>query len=454
MPDTLSLGAFFHPTGHHMAAWRHPGAQVDAGTNIDHYLSLAKTAEAAMFDLVFLADAAAIRHGRLSELSRWPQYMAYFEPTTLLSAMAAVTQHIGLVATATTSFNEPYNIARRYASLDHISKGRAGWNVVTSSNQAEAQNFSRDAHFDHAERYMRAEEFVQIAKGLWDSWEDDAFLRDREAGLYFDPAKLHRLDHKGERFSVRGPLNVARPPQGHPVIVQAGASPAGRAFAAAHAEVIFTAQTDRDASAAFRTEMLGAAEDAGRGARALRIMPGLNPVVGETRAESQAFYDNLSSLVPPELGITALAPIVPEVDLSDCDPDKPIPLSLLPKDTNASKTDLARLISQTEAGMTLREIYSQFIGARGQNTVIGTAQDVADHIIDWVRADACDGFLIQPSVLPLGLDQFAASVVPLLQEAGVLRTEYPGATLRDTLGLERPANHYAEAGIANTLSEI
>jgi FMN-dependent oxidoreductase (nitrilotriacetate monooxygenase family) len=217
----LALAAFFHPTGHHVASWLHPESQIDAGTNFRHYVQLAQTAERAKFDFIFLADSAAVRHGNLNALRRWPQYMAYFEPITLLSGLAAVTEHIGLVSTATTSYNEPYHVARKYASLDHISGGRAGWNVVTSGNLSEAWNFGREAHYEHGDRYDRASEFIKVVKGLWDSWDDDAFVRDRSSAIYFDPEKLHVLNHKGEHFSVRGPLNVARPPQGHPVIVQA-----------------------------------------------------------------------------------------------------------------------------------------------------------------------------------------------------------------------------------------
>src|SRR6516165_10371325 len=220
----MHLGAFFHPTGNHVAAWLHPNAQIDAGTNFEHYASITQTAERGKFDLMFVADAVAVRNGKLQALRRWPQYMAYFDPLTLLPALAAVTKNIGVVATATTSYNEPYHIARRYASLDHISHGRAGWNVVTSSNMTEAHNFGREAHFEHGERYDRAREFVEVVRGLWDSWDDDAFVRDRATARYFDPDRLHYLKHEGANFSVRGPLNVARPPQGYPVFAQAGSS--------------------------------------------------------------------------------------------------------------------------------------------------------------------------------------------------------------------------------------
>ena len=226
--EKLHLGAFFHPTGNHVAAWLHPDAQIDAGTNFQHYAEITQIAERGKFDLMFVADAVAVRDGKLSALKRWPQYMAYFDPMTLLPALAAVTTHIGLVATATTSYNEPYHIARKFASLDHISNGRAGWNVVTSSAVNEAHNFGRERHYEHGERYERANEFVEVVKGLWDSWDDDAFVRDRATAVYFDPTRLHELNHKGQHFSVRGPLNVPRSPQGHPVLFQAGSSEAGR----------------------------------------------------------------------------------------------------------------------------------------------------------------------------------------------------------------------------------
>src|ERR1700733_14265924 len=240
--EKMRLGAFFHPTGNHVAAWMHPEAQIDAGTNFQHYARIAQTAERGKFDLMFVADAVAVRDGKLAALSRWPQYMAYFDPLTLLPALAAVTTHIGVVATATTSYNEPYHIARKFASLDHISGGRAGWNVVTSSNIAEAYNFGREQHYEHGERYDRAIEFVEVVQGLWDSWDDDAMVRDRASARYFDPAKLHTLNHQGTHFSVRGPLNVARPPQGHPVLFQAGSSEVGREVAARFAEGVFTPQ--------------------------------------------------------------------------------------------------------------------------------------------------------------------------------------------------------------------
>src|SRR6202043_1529137 len=271
--EMMRLGAFFHPTGNHVAAWLHPEAQIDAGTNFRHYAQITQTAERGKFDLMFVADAVAVRDGRLAALSRWPQYMVYFDPLTLLPALAAVTTHIGLCATATTSYNEPYHIARKFASLDHISAGRAGWNVVTSSNLSEAYNFGREEHYEHGERYDRAVEFVDVVCGLWDSWADDALIRARARGRFFDPAKLHVLNHKGKHFSVRGPLNVARPPQGYPVLFQAGASKDGQEFAAEAAEVIFTAQQTITEAQAFYAGLKGKLTKYGRSPDQLKIMP-------------------------------------------------------------------------------------------------------------------------------------------------------------------------------------
>ncbi|MBE7201761.1 MAG: NtaA/DmoA family FMN-dependent monooxygenase, partial [Parafilimonas terrae] len=279
--ERMRLGAFLYPGGHHVAAWRHPTSEADAGINAAHYRRLARTAEAAKFDLIFLADGVSIRGDDLDALSRTAiRYVGQFEPLTLLSHLSAVTDRIGLVATASTTYNEPFHVARKFASLDHLSGGRAGWNLVTSADPREAWNFSRESHLAHANRYARAEEFVDVVRGLWDSYEDDAFVRDREGGRFFDPDKLHLLAHEGEHFSVRGPLNVPRPPQGHPVVVQAGSSEAGKALAARTAEVIFTAQQTLEDAVAFYADVKGRMADHCRDPDHLKIMPGAFPVVG------------------------------------------------------------------------------------------------------------------------------------------------------------------------------
>src|SRR5262245_550065 len=289
----MRLGAFFNPTGHHVASWRHPNAQADAGINFKHYVEITQTAERAKFDLVFFADNLGVRQAKMEALSRSAQYIANFEPLTLLSALAPMTSRIGLVATASTSYNEPFHVARKFASIDHISGGRAGWNLVTSGMAMEAYNFNRDAHYGHGERYERAREFAQVVTGLWDSWDDDAFLRDKEVGIFFHPDKLHPLNHKGENFSVRGPLNVPRTPQGRPVIVQAGGSDDMIAVAAEFAEVIFCAPLTLDQAKSFYTRIKGRMAEHGRSPDEMKIMPGLRAVVGRSEAEANATSEAL-----------------------------------------------------------------------------------------------------------------------------------------------------------------
>jgi N-acetyl-S-(2-succino)cysteine monooxygenase len=441
--EMMKLGAFFHPTGNHVAAWLHPDAQIDAGTNFKHYAQLAQTAEHGKFDLMFLADAVAVREGKLAALSRWPQYMVFFDPVTLLSAIAAVTDRVGLVATATTSYNEPYSVARKFASLDHISGGRAGWNVVTSTNLSEAYNFGREAHYEHDERYDRAIEFADIVFGLWDSWDDDAFIRDRASGLYFDPAKLRMLNHKGRHFSVRGPLNTARPPQGYPVIFQAGSSEVGRELAARIAEGVFTPQHTLPAAQAFYRDLKQRMAKYGRASDALKIMPGLNPVVGRTGKEAEEKHRFLQSLIHPDVGLELLSNALGGFDLSEYDIDGPLPDIPEYLGTN-SQTSFRNVIAWArEERLTIRQLYERFAGARGQRTIIGSPAQIADHMAEWFLKRGVDGFLVQPPYLPGGLDDFVDLVIPELQERGLFRSEYEGTTLRDHLGLQRPASRYA-----------
>jgi alkanesulfonate monooxygenase len=442
----MKLGAFFHPTGHHVASWLHPDAQIDAGTNFRHYVELAQMSERAKFDLMFLADALATRDGRLEALSRWPQYMAYFEPITLLSAIAGLTSRIGLVSTATTSYNEPYNLARKFASLDHISGGRAGWNVVTSANLSEAFNFGREAHFEHGERYDRALEFTEVVRGLWDSWDDDAFVRDRATSRYFDPSKLHYLHHKGENFSVRGPLNVARPPQGHPVLFQAGSSEAGRELAARTAEAVFTPSLTLEAAQAFYSDLKGRMAKYGRSPDHLKVMPGLNPIVGRTEQEAEEKHRYLQSLIHPDVGVELLSNAVGGFDLSPYPIDGPLPEEVFTMSSNAGVTSRRNVLEWArKENMTIRQLYERFAGARGQRTLKGTAVQIADDMERWFLSRGVDGFLIQPAYLPGGLEDFITMVIPVLQERGLFRTEYEGTTLRDHLELPRPRSRYAGA---------
>lgn len=437
----LKLGALIHPTGNHVASWLHPGSQIDAGTNFQHYVEVAQIAERAKLDAIFLADAVAVRDGNLDVLSRWPQYMVFFEPTTLIAGLAAMTKNLGFIATATTSYNEPYNVARRFASLDHISGGRAGWNVVTSANLSEAWNFGRDEHYEHGYRYQRAREFVEVVLGLWDSWDDDAFLRDRKSARYFDPAKVHTLNHVGEFFKVRGPLNLARPPQGHPVIAQAGSSEPGKDLAAETAELVFTSQNSLARSQAFYADVKGRMAKFGRRPDALKIMPGLNPIVGRTESEAREKHEYLQSLIQPSVGLELLKTACGGFDLSNCDLDKPLPDGI--PESNASKTTLKELYRMTkEDGLTLRQLFQRYAGARGQRTVVGTPEQIADDMEHWFKSEAVDGFLLQPSYLPGGFSDFTTTVIPELQRRGLFRREYEGSTLRENLGLERPVSRY------------
>lgn len=440
--DQMALGAFIHPTGNHIAAWLHPETQIDAGTNFEHYVEVAQIAEAAKFDLMFLADAAATRNGNLQALRRWPQYMAYFEPITLLSALAARTTRLGLVATATTSYNHPFHIARKYASLDHISHGRAGWNVVTSSNHSEAFNFGREQHLAHDAKYDRAVEFVEVVKGLWDSWEDDAFIRDRDKAEYFIPEKLHLLDHKGAHFSVRGPLNVARPPQGYPILAQAGNSPDFRAMAGKYSDIVFTAQHSLGAAQAFYSDLKGFVRANGRAASNLKIMPGLNTVVASTQAEAEDKFEYLQSLIHPDTGKEVLSNDLGYIDLTALDVDGELPVSLVP-DTH--KAWFGKIVSMTGLERpTIRQMYTVYGSARGQRPLIGSPVQIVDEMERWFRGRGADGFLIHPAYLPTSLEDFAKLVIPELQNRGLFRSEYEGSTLRAHLGLARPENQYVK----------
>jgi N-acetyl-S-(2-succino)cysteine monooxygenase len=445
----LVLGAHFPSMGQHIAAWLHPDAQIDAGQNFSYFAKLAQTAERAKFDFVFMADAVATRDGNLEALSRWPQYMAHFEPITLLSATAALTERIGLVCTASTSYYEPFNVARLFGSLDHISGGRAGWNVVTSANASASFNFNRDEHYDISERYQRAREFVQVVLGLWDSWEDDAFLRDRNSCRYFDPAKLHKLNHKGDFFSVRGPMNLARPPQGYPVIAQAGASEDGKELGAETAEVIFFSQQQVSVAREFYRDVKGRMAKFGREPAQLKMLAGLNPTVGKTASEAQQKFEFMQSLIHPDVGKELISVDLSGADLSNLSVDEPIPAHLIPEKTRSSNSRLKTVgtVAKQEQ-LTIRQLYERYAGSRGSWSVVGTAEHIADQMEEWLTTEAADGFIIQASYLPGGFEDFTNLVVPELQRRGLFRTEYTGRTLREHLGLRRPENRYAQQRLA------
>lgn len=436
-PRQLKLGAFMRPVSIHTGAWRYPGAFPDANFNFAHLKRFAQTLERARFDAFFMADHLAVLNMPIAALQR-SHTVSSFEPFTLLSALAQHTQHIGLVATASTTFDEPFHIARRFASLDHLSEGRAGWNIVTTSNPDAARNFGRDDPMEHDERYARAREFYDVVTGLWDSWADDAFVRDVDSGRFFDPERLHTLAHKGKYLSVRGPLHIARPVQGWPVIVQAGASEPGRQLAAETAEVIFAAHGTLEEGRRFYADVKGRLAALGRERDHLKILPGAFVVVGDTVAEARAIREKLDSLVHYESAIASLS-IMLGHDASRFDPDKPLP-EIPP--TNASQSGRERVIALAEReGFTVRQL-AQRIGGYGGLAFVGTAQTIADEMQEWLEAEGSDGFNIMFPWLPGGLDAFADKVVPELQRRGIFRREYEGKTLRENLGLPRPANQF------------
>ena len=415
----LHLSAFLAPYGHHVAAWRHPDADLNQSL-FAAYRHQAQVAERACLDAIFFADNVA--------LSGTPT----LEPLTLLSALAASTTHLGLVGTVTTTYNEPYHVARKVASLDSISNGRAGWNLVTSDNAAEAGNFGRTQHVPHAERYARAREFHDVVDGLWGTIAPDAFVGDKAGGVLFDPDGIRPLDHHGDHFDVAGPLNVRPSPQGRPVVVQAGSSDAGRALAAATADVVFTAQPTLDAAVAFYRDMGARREREGRGP--LRIMPGIYAVVGSTEAEARDKYAQLQDLIEPKAGLALLGRMIGNFDLSGYPLDGPLPDLPLTNDGQRSRQQLLTSIAQGE-DLTLRQLMQRVAGGRGHFTVIGTGEQVADQIQAWFEAGACDGFNLMAPVLPGGLEDFAHHVVPELQRRGLFRTAYTSTTLRGHLGL-------------------
>ena len=442
----LSLGGFFSTPGNHLAGWRHPLAVPTADMDFRMYVHITKVVEAAKFDTIFFQDTAAVNGSQAlargdvtrTRLSRTVK----LEPTALLCALAAVTTHIGLIATATTTYNEPYNIARRFASIDHISEGRAGWNLVTSQIEDEAQNFSYDEHVPHAERYERAAEFHDVVVGLWDSWEADALLRDKEKGIYLDRDKVHALHHAGKHFRVRGPLNVARCPQGRPVVAQAGSSEAGRELAAKTADVVFTAQTDLQEARAFYSDVKGRAARYGRSAQDIRIMPGITPVLGRTESEAREKYEELQALLPDDLALQSLSHISGGLDLTQFPLDGPLP-DLPP--SNAAKARQALVVrTAREQKMTLRQIARHTSAAMGHRVLVGTAEYMADELETWLKQDAADGFNVICNHYPKPLEEFCALVVPELQRRGVFRREYGGRTLRDHLGLRVPENRYTQ----------
>ncbi len=437
----MRLGVFLNPTGHHAASWLHPGTTPDAGINFQHQLDIVRSAERAKLDFIFLADMMTIRKATPDARFRFAQYVANFDPITMLAALAPMTERIGLVATASTSYYEPFHVARQFASIDHLSKGRVGWNLVTSGNPEEAYNFGRDAHLEHDERYGRAREFAQVVQALWDSYDDDAFVRDRASGAFFDPERMHFLNHKGKHFSVRGPLTMPRPIQGYPVLVQAGGSEAGGALASEFAEVIFGADATIEAAQAFYARVKDGMAQYGRSREHLKIMPGMSIFVGRTEAEADEKFEYLQSRIQPMVSREALSIMLGGVDLTGYDLDDKLPDDL--PQTQGSHAHFRNIVEKAKReNLSIREIGNWVAGARGKCIIKGTPEHIADVLEEWFVKDAADGFNLMPAWLPGSLDDVITMVVPELQKRGLFRTEYEGRTLRDNLGLPRPESRY------------
>lgn len=442
MPDSkkLHLTAFMRPVSLHTGAWRYPGSFPDANFNLAHLKSFITKLEAAKFDAFFMADHLAVLNMPVEALKR-SHTVTSFEPFTLLSALSVVTEKIGLAATASTTYDEPYHIARRFASLDHLSNGRAAWNIVTTGNPESSKNFGQDEHMQHGDRYKRAREFYDVVTGLWDSFADDAFVRDQESGIYVDPDKIHTLNHKGDELSVRGPLNIARPVQGWPVIVQAGQSDPGRQLAGETAEVVFCSPKDLESGKALYADIKVRAAAAGRNSEHIKILPAAMIIVGDTVEEARAKRLKLDSLVHYDSAIASLS-IMLGTDASGFDPDGPLPEDL--PETNASKTarDGAVKLAKDE-GLTVKQLAQRFGGYTGLSFV-GTPESIADEMGRWLAEEGSDGFTVTFPFLPQGLDDVVDRLVPELQRRGIFRQDYEGTTLREHLGLPRPRNQFFE----------
>lgn len=431
----LHLNLFIQSRGHHEASWRHPKASPLPMTDIEYLKELARTAERGQFDSIFLADALAL----WDDVSRAPHN--WLEPITALAALAGATERIGLIATASTTYSEPFNLARQFASIDHISGGRVGWNIVTSWSVAAAGNYGQAGQVSHTDRYERAEDYMQAVIGLWDSWADDAVVDDAASGQYAINEKIRPVDHAGPYYAVRGPLNMPRCPQGRPVFVQAGSSEAGRAFAARFAEAIFTAHMEKETAQDFYRDVKARVEACGRRPDQALILPGLSPLIGSTEAEAQKLWQELNALSDPEVGRRRLSGRFGGYDFSHLPLDKPLSPEDFPDpetvEAARSRTELIVGLVRRE-GLTLRELLVRLAGARGHYTFVGTPEQVADLIEDWFDNGAADGFNLMPPVLPWMLDVFVAEVVPILRRRGLFRDGYTGVTLRDHLGLARP----------------
>lgn len=438
----LHLNAFLMGVGHHEAAWRLPESKPRDAAEVAHYQQLARTAERGLMDSVFFADSPSM----MSNPARRPAET--LDPTLLLAAMAVVTERIGLIATGSTTYEEPYNVARKFASLDAISHGRAGWNVVTTADENAGANFGHETIPEHAARYARAQEFLEVVTGLWAAWEPDAVVADKAAGVYADPSKVHTLDHVGEHFRVRGPLNVSRSAQGWPVLVQAGSSPAGIRLAARFAEAVFTAQRSIEDGQIFYQQLKSATTRAGRSPDSIKVLPGLVPIIGSTEAEAADLERRLDELMVHEHALRQLANQI-GVPAEELDLDAPLPDHVRAVEDiqgNRSRYDLTLELARRDH-LTVRQLLNRLGGGRGHRTLAGTPEQIADSLEHWFRAGAADGFNIMPAALPGGLAVFVDEVIPMLQHRGLFRREYTGQTLRDHYGLTVPGAQLAPQGV-------
>ena len=442
--DKLKLGTFVYTFGFHPASWLHPASSVHGATDFSHLLNVAKVSEAAKLDFIFMADSPAAGVGDADALARQPTKMNRFEPLSLLSALSVSTENLGLVATVSTSYYEPFNVARIFASIDHLSGGRVCWNVVTSDHNETGYNFNREGLDPHALRYERGAEFVDVVFGLWDSFEADALLLDRESGVYYDKTKHHTLNHKGKHFQVRGPLNIARSPQGRPIIAQAGGSEAGMELAARTAEVVFSLASNIDRNRAFYKNVKDRMPAFGRDPEDLKIMPGLVINVGETEAEAQAKVDYLIDKLHPDVGRLMLSEFL-EADLSGVPLDKPFPMDRLPEAPRGSRALFDELVDFVKSGKTVGELIRHYAEKHTGNGITGTPKQIADFMEEWFETRAADGFILMFPTLPASLDDFVRLLLPELRRRGLFREEYEGKTLRENLGISMPLNRYTAA---------
>lgn len=441
--EQLHLGAFIYYSGHHHYGWRHPESGAEHIFNYKFYRELAKTAERGKFDMMFLADLLYVMGADQAA-------SGMLDPLTLLSALSTETEKLGLTATVSTTYNEPYNVARKFASLDHISEGRAGWNIVTSQLDVEAHNYGKPEHPEHGLRYQMAREFVEVATRLWDSWEDDSLIVNREAGQFADGTKIKEVEYNGKWYSTKGTLNVPRSPQGYPVLIQAGSSEPGQDFAASFGEVIFTAQQSLEAAKAFYESVNSKLAKYGRKRGSLKIMPGLSPIIGATEEEAQRKYKELQELIPPSAVVAMLSGML-RFDLSEYPVDGQLPDIPDPVEASNGMKSRVQLIMDMarKDNLSILELGRRILGARGHMQFVGTYEQLADLMQLWFEEYGCDGFNIMPPVLPGNLEEFVDHVVPILQARGLFRTEYTGSTLREHLGLERPGlRHFQNQKVA------